>query len=603
MVKIYYNSWCEEFKKPFGSILENMPVRLVVEASSDRILAVELVVWQEIFGQTPDRKYIKMDEVSAGRFEFLGTLLDLHGLIFYYFKIDSEQGRVFYGQNPEFGGEGQVYFYEENVTPYSLTCVKEVENIPTWFSESIFYQIFPDRFSRGADFYLRNTAKDDVIFYENENDTPAYVKDGNGDILKWDFWGGTLQGIIEKIPYLRKLGVSAIYLNPIFEARSNHRYDTADFEKIDSLLGDEKIFDKLVQSLHENEIKVILDGVFNHVGRNSKYFNYDGTHGENVGAYQNSNSEHYSWFNFCSDNDYDSWWGIKDLPVIDKYNLDYQNYILDIIDYWTSIGVDGWRLDVADELPDFFIQKIRTKLDESQDKILIGEVWEDASRKISYGDRRKYIYNGSLQSVMNYPFRNLIINLLSGEWSTEYSAKYLIQIFENYPKEIFFNLFNNIGTHDTERILTIFKGDIQKVESAVSLLMTLPGVPTVYYGDEVGLYGGKDPDNRRIFPWNNQDQNFYMIYKKWISIRKSNDVLNENNEFKVFYSGSIFGFVRANKKEFAALVVNLSNTDTLIIPESLNWLNEAPKELETIKGYLTNRTIHGEKTKFFSGNL
>ena len=399
------------------------------------------------------------------------------------------------------------------------------------------------------------------------------------------------------------MGVSAIYLNPIFEARSNHRYDTADFEKIDSLLGDEKIFDKLVQSLHENEIKVILDGVFNHVGRNSKYFNYDGTHGENVGAYQNSNSEHYSWFNFCSDNDYDSWWGIKDLPVIDKYNLDYQNYILDIIDYWTSIGVDGWRLDVADELPDFFIQKIRTKLDESQDKILIGEVWEDASRKISYGDRRKYIYNGSLQSVMNYPFRNLIINLLSGEWSTEYSAKYLIQIFENYPKEIFFNLFNNIGTHDTERILTIFKGDIQKVESAVSLLMTLPGVPTVYYGDEVGLYGGKDPDNRRIFPWNNQDQNFYMIYKKWISIRKSNDVLNENNEFKVFYSGSIFGFVRANKKEFAALVVNLSNTDTLIIPESLNWLNEAPKELETIKGYLTNRTIHGEKTKFFSGNL
>lgn len=599
MIRIYYNSWSEQFKKPFGSIIKNEPLKFQVEVSAGRVSAVNLVLWQEKFGQNPDKKYFVMHKIGLSRFEFNDVLSDLEGLIFYYFEILSDEGSIFYGQNPEFGGEGQIYLNEDNVIPYSLTCVEKTESVPKWFSKSIFYQIFPDRFCRGADFYLRNTTKKNIVFYENENNIPAYLKDENGDITKWDFWGGTLQGVIEKIPYLKKLGISAIYLNPIFEARSNHRYDTADFEKIDSLLGDEEIFKKLVKGLHENGIKIILDGVFNHVGRNSKYFNFDGSHGDNIGAWQDKSSQYHKWFSFFGYDDYHSWWGIKDLPVIDKHNLEYQNYILGIIDYWTNFGVDGWRLDVADELPDFFIRKIRKKLDEYPDKILIGEVWEDASRKISYGDRRKYIYGESLQSVMNYPFRDLIINSLKGEWSAEYSAKFLTQIFENYPREIFFNLFNNIGTHDTERILTVFKGDIQKVESAVSLLMTLPGVPTVYYGDEAGLYGGGDPDNRRIFPWGNQDQNFYEIYKKWINIRNSNSVLSGYSDLNIFYTENIFGFVRSSEKELAIMVVNLSDLDMELISEKLIWTNDAPKEFEIAESYLLPR----KGTKFISVKL
>ncbi|WP_335755323.1 alpha-amylase family glycosyl hydrolase [Tetragenococcus halophilus] len=234
--------------------------------------------------------------------------------------------------------------------------------------------------------------KKNSYIYATEEDDPLYVKDADGEILRWDFFGGNFKGILQKIPYLKELGVNGIYLNPIFEASSNHRYDTADYFAIDPVLGTQEDFETLVNTLHENDMRLILDGVFSHVGQNSRYFNVYGNYGKDKGAYNDRYSPYYSWFTFYDyPDDYASWWGIKDLPEVNKEDPGFQAFIYgntnSVLSKWNQLGVDGWRLDVADELSDEFIKGIRKNLENFPEKVLLGEVWEDASNKISYHHR------------------------------------------------------------------------------------------------------------------------------------------------------------------------------------------------------------------------
>ena len=392
MAEITYNSWLSAYKRPFGAALIGTNFEFDITIDTPHHVAVNFVIQFE----NGFKSYEKMTPSSENRFHFALNNLSEIGFYNYYFQIIEFDGpheyRYFYGATDIGGGLGKTYADEGSVIAYTQTIFLKKEKAPDWYRNAVFYQIFPDSFAQIG----HTNQKDDVFFYGKETDKPYYIREKDGDITRWTFYGGNLQGIISKIPYLKTLGVTALYLNPIFEARSTHRYDTSDYMKIDSILGSEADFEALVTALHEHDMRLILDGVFSHVGRNSKYFDFDGKSG-GMGAYQTNKSPYFDWFSFTHyPDDYKSWWGIKDLPTIDKSKTSFQQFIYgdedSVIDKWNGLGIDGWRLDVADELPDFFIKGIRDTLEGYSEQVLIGEVWEDASRKIAYEQYRKYIY-------------------------------------------------------------------------------------------------------------------------------------------------------------------------------------------------------------------
>jgi glycosidase len=609
-VQIYYNSWLESFKRPFGAVKVGNKVKFKILVEAKGQTKVQLVIRKE--NESYGKEYHEMRCVNEKYYELTYLLSEKQGLYFYYFKVINDNEHSFttlvYASNGGCGGEGRIYNDSSEATPFSLTCYTKDETPPKWYRDAVFYQIFPDRFFNGDYHLMENNQKRNVFFYGKTSDEPLYIKDSAGDIVRWDFYGGNLAGIIEKIPYLKnELGVTAIYLNPIFEAFSNHRYDTADFKKIDSLLGDEATFKKLVNTLHENDMQIVLDGVFSHVGRRSKYFNADASFGANIGAAQTKDSPYYPWFKFINyPNDYNSWWGIKDLPEIDKNNPQYQEYIFgdinSVLAKWNSFNIDGWRLDVADELPDDFIRGIRANLETHPDKILIGEVWEDASRKIAYDERREYILGNALHACMNYPFRSIIIDYLNQTSTAEDTAKALTVFQENYPSEVFYNNFNNIGSHDTERIFTVLGEDVKKLDLAVAMLSVLPGVPCYYYGDEKGLTGEKDPDNRKFFPWQTANTAIFDSFKFWIKQRKENDVIR-HGKFVVFHFQSLFGIMRYTQDELFVYLVNNSDDMVEIDTSELIFTRECPISEEELKQLLNHQALEGRSNKWLRHDL
>ncbi|MFC4651489.1 glycoside hydrolase family 13 protein [Lactococcus nasutitermitis] len=570
----YFNSWNKELKQPFGAIKVGEIMK--VNFKTDRPdVSIKFIIRRD-FGQ---RHEFDMQKISDELFSASVKFDVGHGLYFYYFEITetSDWGNVqhFYGCSG-LGGEGVLYVAEQDVTPYQVTVFDSEDPAPDWYRESVFYQIFPDRFHNGNADEKINAPKPNSFIYGNKKDEPFYVKDENGNIARWDFFGGNLQGIIDKIPYLKNLGINAIYLNPIFSATSNHRYDTNDYLQIDSMLGSEEDFKQLIDMLHENEMHIILDGVFSHVGKESRYFNISGKYGDEVGAAKNPDSPYFDWFKFENyPFDYKSWWGIKDLPEIDKDNESFRDFIYakdnSVLTKWNKFNIDGWRLDVADELPDTFIRGIRENLNDYPDKVLIGEVWEDASNKISYGQRRDYILGNSLHGAMNYPFRDMIINYLNGNRSAHDTAYNLMTLSENYPKDIFYNNLNNLGTHDTERILTMVGEENNAL--AVGMMFTLPGIPCIYYGDEAGLTGGKDPNNRKYMPWDTIQEAKHQLYKDWTSKRLSENTL-KHGEFSTFFTENVLGILRYTDDEIFLYLINPSEEDISIDFETITFLQE-----------------------------
>ncbi len=516
-------------------------------------------------------------EVSMSKNEnvFSVTLSFARGLYFYFFKID--EGK-FIGLSGNYTG---IICNKPN--HFQLSVYDEDYTVPPHLSGGIIYQIFPDRFSR---FNNNPSLPKYRFFHKDLNDLPVFLPSEDGEIYNNDFFGGDLLGIVSKLDYLKEFGVTIIYLNPIFKAYSNHRYDTADYYSIDELLGSVADFKFLISECHKRNIKLILDGVFNHTGDDSIYFNKYGNY-NTVGAYQGKSSPYYEWYDFEEFPDkYNCWWGIKTLPTINK-NSSYIDYIAGdngVVAHYTKLGVDGWRLDVVDELPKDFVQKIRKTLKSiNKDGILIGEVWEDATNKIAYDVRREYFLGKELDSVMNYPLKDAIIDYLRDNNVVSLYQVIASQI-DHYPSFALNSLMNMLSTHDTIRILTAlsnkdaqgldkeqlskikisseeFHSVFEKLKIATILQFTLYGTPSIYYGDEIGMEGYKDPLNRAFFKWDEVGNEIYLWYKKLIKIRNLIPVFKDGETLIKHANNGLLIYNRRNENFEVMVVINSGDNE------------------------------------------
>ena len=446
---------------------------------------------------------------------------------------------------------------------------------PAWFHGGIMYHIFLDRFFRGEGETL---LRDDAVLNEDwEKGIPQFAKHAGDPLSNNVFFGGNLWGVAQKLDYLQSLGVTVLYLSPMFESASNHRYDTADYEKIDGLLGGEKAFSHLVRMAHARGMRIILDGVFNHTGDDSRYFNRR-AHYRAVGAYQSKASPYADWYTFRSfPDDYEAWWGIEIMPRLNHASEGCRRYFTGkngIAAKMLRAGADGWRLDVADELNDDFLDELNQTL-KTQSKgeaMIIGEVWENAADKIAYGKRRRYFRGGQLDSVMNYPFRNAVMAFLQ-EGDAETFVNILTELYASYPQTVSHSLMNLLGTHDTDRILTLL-GDptagegktnaelaclrlsarakreaVQKLKLASALQFTVYGVPSVYYGDEAGLEGYHDPFCRMPFPWGRENSELLSHYRTLGEMRGRHSALKEGSFRFLTHTKNAFVFERVEESK------------------------------------------------------
>lgn len=556
-MSIIYDSWMESHKKPFGALEIGEDININIEAISDvKEIYLILETNEDI------KKEIKMENKSNGIFTIDKYKFEKENIYFYYFKsIEGETLDVkYYGKSYDCG-ECVEYHDINYINKYQITVSRETES-PKWFKEGILYHIFVDRFNRTGKI---NNPKKNSFIYANWEDTPMYIKNKENEVIRWDFHGGNLKGIISKLNYLKGLGVTVIYLSPIFKSQSNHKYDTGDYKTIDPMFGDEEIFKELIYKASKKGINIILDGVFSHTGDDSIYFNKYGNY-DSLGAYQSKNSKFFSWYNFKDyPNEYDCWWGVKSLPNVNEIENSYMDYIIrdkdSVIKKWMNYGVKGWRLDVVDELPSKFLETLKKEtLNIDNESVIVGEVWEDASNKISYSERRKYFLGNQLNGVTGYVFKNIVVEFLKGNINSQDVYNRFMTIKENYPKDAFKSNLNLLGTHDTRRILTELNEEKELLKLAVFIQMTFEGVPYVYYGDEAGLIGETDPDNRRTYPWENEDKDILNFYKKIIKERKNNKLLSSGEtKFLKLSNQNILGYIRYIKTDKILVLINRSN--------------------------------------------
>ncbi len=466
------------------------------------------------------------------------------GLYWYYFRLETADGTRYVlpdGRGARLSAQPGAAF-QQTVFSSDFTT-------PAWLRGGVIYQIFPDRFCRAGAGKQPDRGRRLHARWDEQPDFSAVPEETRND----DFFGGNLRGIEEKLPYLHSLGVTCLYLNPIFEAFSNHRYDTGDYSRIDPLLGEEADFVSLCRAAHALGIRVLLDGVFSHTGSDSVYFNRYGTY-PGPGAYQSQQSPYFSWYEFQHFPDrYTCWWGVPSLPCVRETNEDFLRYITGpdgIVRKYLRLGADGWRLDVADELPDGFLDALRAAAkEENPDAVILGEVWEDASNKISYGARRRYLLGRQLDSVMNYPVGNAILRFCrEGDGRT--LADTVLSLQAHYPDCVTHILMNLLDTHDTPRALTALVGEdaagrgrdwqsaqrlspeqyaagVRLLRLASLLQYTLPGVPSLYYGDEAGLQGYGDPFNRGTYPWGREDATLLEWYRALGRLRAASPCLRD----------------------------------------------------------------------------
>ena len=554
------------YRNKLGALAEGENLRLKLLLHNDaKIHTAFLVITNDATNQTREIEMSAGDWLEDYRFYECDLNLD-EGLYWYSFKYYSD-----YGEFKVTKHEHSLGIVSPDGKTWQLTVFKANYKTPDWLDGGIIYQIFPDRFCNSGE-EKKNLPSDRYIC----NDWYAQPEYRQNDSVKYlgnDYYGGDLKGIESKLPYLKSLGVSCIYLNPIFEAHSNHRYNTADYMKIDAHLGDENDLKSLVKSAENLGIYIILDGVFSHTGDDSIYFNKKNRY-DTLGAYNSTNSPYYSWYSFGHSRDnYAAWWGIKTLPETNENDESFSNFITQnngVIRYWLKKGVKGFRLDVADELPDEFLDKLRKAVkSEGEDKFLLGEVWEDATNKISHGGRRRFLRGEQLDSVMNYPFSNAIINYLKGGNSRDLIDT-VLEILENYPPQAVKLLMNHIGTHDTARILTILGSDSDYVGNrewqsrqslspeqytkaknllkvAAILQYTLPGVPSLYYGDEAGLQGYGDPFCRKGYPWGKEDAELLEFYKTLGTFRRSCDAFCSGEFIPLYANFGEIAYIRKGK--------------------------------------------------------
>ena len=491
-LKIYFDSRNPSSKVPFGAVKTGQEICFFVRVYND--IYVNSIYLMLSSGEKYRFTYDGTED-GFSRYRLTMTFSEPKAY-FYEFKIDTEKG-VFTGRC----NHGKLTT-DESFPMFQQTVYDDSFYTPDWAKGKIMYQIFPDRFAKSKEFQPL-PSKNERMIHEHWDDNPIFTDEQN-PYLANDYFCGNLKGITEKLDYLKSLGVGIIYLNPVFESAENHRYSTADYKSIDPYLGTEKDFTDFTEACHKREIRVVLDGVFSHTGADSVYFNKYG-HYDSLGAYQSQGSPYYPWYGFAEFPDkYESWWGFQNLPNVREENEAYLEFITNpetgVLKFWHDRGVDGWRLDVADELPDAFIDRFRSSLKQiNPEGFIIGEVWEDASNKESYGVKRRYLLGDQLDSVMNYPFRTAIIEYVKYHDAGCFINR-VMQIVENYPDEVLAVLMNSLGTHDTERIITElgirkeipkseqknyqlsqtdYQNGIELLKLATLLQFTLPGIPCI----------------------------------------------------------------------------------------------------------------------------
>ncbi len=528
-------------KTPFGAVRAGEKIKIVFPVThSVWVENVKIIVRK---GETQWDRLLSFcgDDGSVTYFctEFT---LDEWGVYYYRFEVTAVGG----GLDRVGAGENGDAIIGDDLPEWQITVYAKDFVVPKTIEGGVIYHIFADRFAR------EDSPVQPRYGYLKPWDAPVTVKDPDGAYRANDFYGGNFKGITSKLDYLASLGVTEIYLSPIFEASSNHRYDTGDYLKIDPLLGTEEDFKQLIAKAKEKGIGVILDGVFNHSGSDSRYFNQLG-HYDSLGAYQSWDSPYHDWYYFDRfPDEYKSWWGCKVVPTLNKSAAGYRDLLFregGVIDKWTGCGIDGWRLDVVDELPTDFVDLLRGAIKKAnKDAVVIGEVWEDASTKVSYGTLRPYLTKGELDGVMNYPFKEAILSFCMYGGARAFGTK-VMRIYENYPQDVLNSSMTLIGTHDTVRAITALSGEDvryttkeqrlqmkltgdayelakRRLKIASFLQFTLPGVPSVYYGDEAGLQGYEDPMNRAPYPWGKEDGDLVAHYRFLGALRKTyRDVL------------------------------------------------------------------------------
>lgn len=590
-----FDSRSESCKKPYGAVPCGTAVSYTVRPlRREGWSRCVLVTQREFSGQTAELELpCTGQDGDRNRFSGIFSAPAEPELVWYWFRLFREDGSsILLDRSGYHGGE--------NVQSWQLTVYEE-SSTPAWFGCGVVYQIFPDRFCR---LELPDPAGmvGSRTIHENWSNLPDWRPDAQGEVRNCDFFGGSLQGILSKLDDLADFGVTVLYLNPVFESASNHRYNTADYRAIDPMLGTEDDFHHLCQEAKRRGIRVILDGVFNHTGSQSRYFNADGFYSD-TGAAQSPDSPYYHWYSFHPwPADYDAWWGIRTLPAVREDAPDYRDFIIrgqdSVVRHWLRAGASGWRLDVADELPDDFIGEIRTAMEETApDSFLLGEVWEDATTKIAYSMRRRYLLGQELHGVMNYPFRTVLIAYLLGGDADEFRET-LESLRENYPPHAFYSLMNFLSTHDTPRILTVLGADhvpgskeeravfrlsparrqlgLKRLRLAALVLFTFPGAPTVYYGDEAGMEGWEDPFNRAGYPWGQEDSELKSFFSKLAHLRREQPALQTGQLHWRWTAGSLLVFARELDGQLLTTVVNAADTpQTLTLP----WFGDTARDL------------------------
>ncbi len=575
-------------KSPFGAVRAGEPVTFTL--TPPRALA-----WGRVVLCVDDEFGGKYTEVPLtwrglrGDCDLYDVTLDtsaLLGPVWYWFRFERVDGVKGVYDNPGNldDGEGEVSFAEPRAWQQTVT-LPDTEPVPDWFGRGVTYHIFPDRFRKGkTETPPLKTMPGSRTLHKNWNDCPDFRPDANGEVRNRDFFGGNIAGVLEKLSYIRSLGVNTIYFSPVLEAASNHRYDTACYTRIDPLFGTEEEFSKLCNEAGALGIRILLDGVFNHTGYNSEYFNGAGFY-QTKGASQSKESPYYGWYCFQEwPKRYDSWWGVYTLPQVNESHPDYVDFIVknkdSVVRRWLRAGASGWRLDVADELPDAFIEELRSAArEEKSDAVIIGEVWEDASNKVAYDVRRRYLLGRELDGVMNYPLRNSLIGYILGEDAAIFKRS-METLREHYPRDAYHSLMNALGTHDTPRILTVLgalpeewaqtKEDraetylpperrslaIRRLKVASAVLYTFPGSPCVLYGDEAGLEGFEDPFNRRGYPWGDEDIDLIRWYAALGALRGASEALQAGGIRYMRADSGVLAYERFAGKERVLICAN-----------------------------------------------
>ncbi|MBE5786433.1 MAG: glycoside hydrolase family 13 protein [Clostridiales bacterium] len=540
-MRIYHDSQSLQCRDPQGAAPCQMMITLRLQADEEaRSASLRFYDGSE--------KWFPMEKEKEGWFAVRVQMPQIPILCWYDFQLEDYDGNIisYAGPHDGMGGEGHIC---PKPRAWQITVYDPAFDTPHWMREGAMYQIFPDRFRKSGEKHPR---REECYYHENWEDDPILMPEGEDDNCARDFFEGDLKGIEEKLPYLADMGITVLYLNPIFQARSNHRYDTGDYLKIDSHLGSREDFISLCEKAKDHGIRLMLDGVFSHTGEDSIYFNRFGRY-PSVGACQSTQSPYYPWYRFIQyPGQYECWWGFHTLPAMDKDNESYREFALGeqgVVRHWVKEGAAGWRLDVADELPMSFLRQLRTAVKtQDPDAVVLGEVWEDASNKETYGEMRCYCQGDTLDSVMNYPLRAAALDFFTRRSGARSLKRLIDSQKENYPKAFHYSLMNLAGSHDRPRAINElccctweelppaergkmrlspenYQLGLSRYIQMMRLLCALPGIPCVYYGDEAGMQGGSDPYCRGTFPWGKENQQLQKQIKDMLWQRRNSPAM------------------------------------------------------------------------------